>query len=392
MNQICKDKDCTGCGTCSSICHYDAIKMKIANNGFLYPVIDTNKCIGCKQCITHCPSIGIIQKKSPISCYLSWTNNKRERINSSSGGVFSTIASYILEHKGIVFGAAYDDNMNVCHRSIESKQELALLQGSKYVQSNLKNTYKEVLFFLKKNRLVYFVGTPCQISGLYKYLNKEYSNLLTSDLICHGCPSNNLFKQQINELKTKTGGTIVDFKFRSKLRFGQGYDLHIVCKKNKKYISKFYNAELMPFFYGFWHNITLRESCYSCKYTTLERMGDITLADYWLVKKTHPKIKTSKGTSLILVNSEKGEKILLQCKREKSLTLIEDDVRNAIKIQGHLRHPVKMPLKHTVFMRDYEDLSWEELKRKYLTPTLSYIIKMRIRNIVKIITFYRLWK
>lgn len=388
---ICNFDECTGCSACFSICKHEAIQMKVLADGFIHPIIDTNKCVDCKLCQHVCPSNSYSKLNPPQKVYLSYTNHEENRVESSSGGVFSAIATDVLRKGGVVYGASYDENMNVCHRSIKDKNDLFLLQGSKYVQSSVGECFCEIKKHLKENTLVYFVGTPCQVAGLKNYLLKDYPNLITSDLICHGCPSNDLFIKQINEISSKERGKIINFKFRSKKRFGQGYDLQAIIKRNS-IVNKFYNAELFPYFYGFWHNITLRESCYACKYASILRTGDITLADYWKVKKYHKGVKTSKGTSLILVNTDKGLDICKACEENKSLNLVEDSVSNALKVQGHLSHPVKKPLAHDKFIKDYSNLSWEELKRKYLTPSFAYMLKMRIRNIVKILTFYKLWK
>lgn len=393
MKNVCNHEECTGCSACFSICKHEAIQMNVSPDGFLYPFVDETKCVDCKLCQHICPSNSRpnLSLNAPQKVFLSWNRQYKDRVNSSSGGVFSAIATYVLKNKGVVFGASYDDEMNVCHRAIWELKDLPLLQGSKYVQSFMGRCFSDIKRFLKENKLVYFVGTPCQVAGLKKYLLKDYPNLITSDLICHGCPSNDLFVKQINEIGRRERGKIIDFKFRAKKRFGQGYDLQAVIRRDN-IVNRFYNAELFPYFYGFWHNITLRESCYACKYTSILRTGDITLADYWNVKKYHKGIKTSKGTSLILVNTDKGLEICKACEENKSLNLIEDSVSNALKVQGHLSHPVKKPLNHDGFIKDYSNLSWDELKRKYLMPSFLYILKMRIRNVVKHLTLYKLWK
>lgn len=392
MDHICNQNECTGCSACFSVCKHEAIQMNVASDGFFHPVIDANKCVDCKLCQHVCPSNSLPSLNDPQKVFLTWTTHDEYRQNSSSGGMFSAVAAYVLDHGGVVFGASYDENMNVCHRSIRDKKDLPLLQGSKYVQSSIGTCFKEIKTLLNNQTLVYFVGTPCLVAGLKKYLRKDYSNLITSDLICHGCPSNDLFQKQISDIGRDVKGKIIDFKFRSKKRFGQGYDLQVVTQNNNKVRNRFYNAELLPYFYGFWHNITLRESCYSCKYAKLQRTGDITLADYWSVKKFHPGIKTSKGTSMILTNTQKGLEICKKLLEDKKLVLIEDNIENAMKVQCHLSVSVGKPSAHNEFLREYSRLSWTDLKQKYLKPSLKYELKMRIRNIGKIVTFYKLWK
>lgn len=387
MDKICDKEKCVGCHACYNACKRDAITMELLSGGFLYPTIDSDKCVDCGLCKSVCPVNNECEKVYPSKVYLAWNNDASERLGSSSGGVFSAIAKQLLSDGGVVVGASYDEHMNVCHLIIESYEELYKLQGSKYVQSSIGNTYSKVKSLLKSGRTVYFVGTPCQIAGLRSYLHKDYDNLLTSDLICHGCPSNELFKLQIHELEQRFNSKIVDLKFRSKVRFGQGYDMEIKTEDGR---IRFLNPDVVPYFYGFWKNISLRESCYQCKYATPERVSDVTLADYWRVKKYHKGIKTAKGTSLILANTHKGQELFTKC--SGNMVLIEDSIENAIKIQGHLSHPVKKPQSHILFVGEYDKFDWDFIKKKYLTPSIKYAIKMRVRNFIKTITLYKLWK
>lgn len=385
---ICEDDKCTGCGACSVTCPHSAINIVVAPDGFFRPKIDVDKCVECKLCVKTCPVNNKPEPHYPKETYMAWDKNLESRLRSSSGGVFGAVASSILiDYKGAVFGAAYDSSMNLVHIGIESVAELPKLQGSKYVQSNSFHVFSSIRDLLKKGRKVYFVGTPCQVAGLKSYLHKDYPNLITSDLICHGTPSNKLFKSQIDELDSKGSSRITDFIFRSKERFGQGYDVKI-CKEPGG--SNFMNAELVPYFYGFWHNITLRESCYNCPFATVERQGDITLADYWGGKKIHKGLRVANGVSLILCNTDKGKDLLSSvC----SLHLVKDSLDNALKVQGHLSHSVKMPKRHRAFREDcIRGLEFRELKQKYLTPDLKYTIKMRLRNMMKIVLMYKLWK
>lgn len=386
MEEICNTEQCTGCAACYSSCSHGAISMVVAKDGFLRPVIDKEKCVDCGLCIATCPVNKPAPKTEPIGTYMAWTGNESQRIASSSGGVFPAIATAILQQGGVVFGAAYDEHMNVRHSCIESIDELPLLQSSKYVQSDIHEAYRKTNAFLSQGRRVYFVGTPCQVAGLKNFLRKEYETLLTSDFVCHGCPSNDLFQKQIHAFEERYHSRVKNFSFRSKKRFGQGYDCEFLLDDNRR---RFLNAELVPYFYGFWKNITLRDCCYQCQYATTGRVSDITLGDFWTVKRYHKGTKTSKGISLIMANTQKGEEILSAI---PELVLIPESLDVAIKSQGHLHHSVKMPTSHQRFMNSYSELSWEELRKSYLTPSTSYQQKMRLRNIVKILTLYKLWK
>lgn len=384
--------DCTACSACKAICPHDAICFVLQTNGFYYPTVDVEKCTNCGLCEKTCSVLHLTNEKQNQDVYLAWDKNTRTRLESSSGGIFSVIANYVLSQNGIVCGAMYDDEMNVIHGFAKDYEELKMLRGSKYVQSDIGSTFKTTKEYLKQGRLVYYTGTPCQIAGLKSFLCKDYENLITSDLICHGVPSNALFQLQIADLEKRLKRKIVDFKFRSKKRFGQGYDIQITSTDaSKKHLNNFYNAELIPYFYGFWKNITLRECCYECKYCTKDRKGDITLADYWTAKRDFPGIKMSKGLSLLLVNTDKGKRIITQIENEieHKTSLVE----NALKGQAHLKYPVKMSKKHDDFVKDFENnMDFGSLARKYLIPSKKETIKYQIRNVAKTVLFYKYWK
>jgi coenzyme F420-reducing hydrogenase beta subunit len=388
---------CTACRACEQICPHEAVRMQIDENGFLHPNVVADICTGCKTCEKVCPALhndDSIDEKQNV--YLAWIKDTDTRLSSSSGGLFSAIADYVLLQGGIVCGAMYDNEMNVVHGFATNAKELEKLRGSKYVQSDTNNTFTKTKQYLKQGLTVYYTGTPCQIAGLKKFLQKDYDNLLTSDLICHGVPSNTLFRAQIKSME-QSGKKITNVNFRSKKRFGQGYDFQIVTELSENHNqqvrgqSKFYNAELVPYFYGFWENITLRECCYTCKYCTQSRQGDITLADYWTAKRDFPHIKISKGLSLILVNTDKGRKVFEQIK--PNIEYKQSSIENALRGQGHLSHPVKMPKRHLRFVEDYSNnTSFDKLTQTILKVSTKEAVKYRLRNFIKLAIFYKYWK
>lgn len=386
---ICNPLDCTACTACLHSCAHQAIQMEMSREGFLYPQIDDSKCTNCGLCSSICPS----NRKDNIESgydrqqpYLAWSNNDKERMASSSGGLFSAIANYVIEQGGVVCGAAYDSDMTVRHMIVDNAEDLDKLRGSKYVQSILGDVFKSIKAFLKGGRLVYFVGTPCQVAGLKSYLRKDYESLITSDLICHGVPSGELFKKQVRTLESKLGKKIINILFRSKNRFGQGCDFQVVTADKKSY---FYCAELVPYFTGFWKNLTLRESCYRCKYASLQRIGDITLADFWLVKKCFQDVRTSKGTSLVFVNSKKGDDTLDALKKMNRIYLRKATLEQALLGQGQLKSPVPRPKERDEY-KDYNE--FEKYSNGVLSSSLTYKVKMHLRNIVKVLILFKYWK
>ena len=385
---ICKHDSCTACSACQSICHKHAITMITDDEGFQYPYINEDSCVECGLCIKTCPANKDLDVTSsyPQQPYLAWINDDEVRLDSSSGGIFTALARYVISQGGVVCGAAYDDDMTVRHRIVDNENDLIHLRGSKYVQSITEGIFSDIKVYLNKGVMVYFVGTPCQVAGLKSFLKKKYDNLLTSDLICHGVPSGNLFKEQIKYFERKEGKKIVDVKFRAKKRFGQGYDIQIITNTGA---NKFFCAELVPYFNGFWKNITLRESCYKCQYASLHREGDITLADFWLVKKCFPDVRTSKGTSLVFVNSIIGENIFMKLANSGDVYIREATIEQALLGQGQLKSPVPRPIERDGYKRY---LDFEKYCNGLLKNSIGYKIKMHLRNAIKVLILFKYWK
>ena len=277
-------KDCCGCGACMNICPKTAIHMEKDEYGFVYPKIDTEKCVECGACKKVCAFQNEPTRKQPQRVYAIASKNNDLVKKSASGGLFATMAVQVLEQGGCVYGAVMqheEHELHIRHVCCETKKELYHLQGSKYVQSSLGNIFKDVQKKLKNDIFVLFSGTPCQVDALKSYLRKDYPNLLTVDIICHGVPSEQFFNDYIHYTQKKIGGEISEFKFRDKSS-GWGYNL------TAKYIqvdgsTEYYRTASSDssYFDMFINSIALRENCYHCKYTNGKRTGDITIGDYW---------------------------------------------------------------------------------------------------------------
>ena len=306
-----KKEDCCGCGACLNICPRNAITMKEDKCGYKYPVIDISKCIKCGQCKKVCAFQNRDETNKPIDCYAAVSKNKKQVMRSSSGGIFASLAAYIIDQGGIVYGAAYGENWKVHHVAVESKKQLIDLQGSKYVHSDTENTFSIVKEQLKLGRLVLYSGTPCQIAGLQSFLGTDYDNLLTVDIVCHGVPSYKMFHDYLHLLEEKYGGTITSFSFRDKSK-GWGINGSIVINGKKRTIW----GSSSSYFHYFLKGWIYRENCYKCKYACSNRPADITLGDYWGIEKHHPELLTkdgwddTKGISCIVINTDKGKKYL----------------------------------------------------------------------------------
>lgn len=296
-------KICTGCGACYNICPKKAITMKPNEEGFLYPIIDETKCIDCglclKSCAAHNPQYE--NTKTP-DCYAVWANDEI-RMKSSSGGVFTLLANYVLDKGGYVCGAAWDKDFNVEHIIIDNKEDLDKLRYSKYVQSNTKQTFIKLKEYLDSGKYVLFTGTPCQVAGFNRFLNKKYDKLLTADIVCHGVPSQKIWQDFLNELPYKNKIKAVNFRPKEdgwgifKLTFYLNDGTIEKLERNNSYFSGFEKA----LFY--------RKSCGSCPFNHIPRQGDITLADFWGIEFYDKPLRHPKGTSCIMINSQKGEVI-----------------------------------------------------------------------------------
>lgn len=306
--QLASVSNCTGCGACASSCPRNCISMHADREGFLQPIIDLSQCVQCQKCESACP---IIHKNERVSSFVTKAYaviNKNEtiRMHSSSGGVFYEIAREVIECGGVVFGVRFDENWEVKHDYAETLDGLEPFMCSKYVQSRIGNTFRQAKQFLDQGREVFYTGTPCQIGGLYAFLNKDYPNLLTADLVCHGVPSPKVW--QAYKDWAFSGNQLISINFRNKQHGWTRFKPTFVLKD--KVIQQEMGENL--YFKGFLSNIYLRRSCYSCKFKTIHREADITLADYWGVDKLDDRMFDDKGTSLVLIHSLKADQLFIE--------------------------------------------------------------------------------
>lgn len=298
---------CCGCTACFHVCPSNCITMKEDEEGFLYPVIEKENCIYCHKCEKVCPVQNTDHLNTKTETFVGYSKNDEIRNQSSSGGIFSSIAEWILQQNGVVFGAAFDENFEVHHIAIESKDELEKLRGSKYVQSRLENVYPEAKQYLELKRAVLFTGTACQIAGLKKYLNKEYKNLYTVDVLCHGVPSPKIWRMYLAEKKKQYHAEIKKIEFRNKKNGWKNFSVKIDFVNKQQYCVHFFKDQYMRMFLD---NIDLRSLCYQCHFKEIPRISDITIGDSWGIDELMPDMDDNKGTSVILVHSAKGEGML----------------------------------------------------------------------------------
>ncbi|MEE1302273.1 MAG: Coenzyme F420 hydrogenase/dehydrogenase, beta subunit C-terminal domain [Bacteroidales bacterium] len=346
MINIKNKQDCCGCSACVQCCPKQCIKLYEDEEGFLYPKVDNSICIDCGLCERVCPVLNQAEERKPIEVFAAKNPNEEIRKESSSGGIFTLLAEQTIDAGGVVFGVKWNEHFEAVHAYTETKDGLADFRGSKYVQSQVGDTFKLTEQFLRQGRQVLYSGTPCQIAALKLYLRKDYENLLAIDIICHGAPSPGVFRWYLAEelqkavakqngdkiqfrsllpissiakadvLAREQGFEIKDIRFRDK-RFGWKkfsfvLSLRLLSESlddgEKNLVSLSYTLHENAFMKGFLSNIYLRPSCYACPAKAGKSGSDITLADYWGISSLMPELDDDRGISAIIVNTEKGRK------------------------------------------------------------------------------------
>lgn len=377
-------EECCDCTACKSICPKDAISLYLDEYGFEYPKIDREKCIECGLCQKVCAFQNIKETNTPIETYVGVAKDEKTILNSASGGIFATIAQQYLENDGVVFGVAFDEELNPVHIAVKDINSLYKLQGSKYVQSSIGDSYKEVKKYLAEGKKVLFSGTPCQVAGLKGYLMKPYENLITIDIICHGVPSSKFFKDYISTMKKKLNAKIEEFKFRDK-NMGWGLNGSIVyLDKGKMKKKKIYGSE-SSYYHYFLNSSCYRENCYNCKYACENRPGDITIGDYWGIEKAHPEllrndsIKEEKGISVIIANTEKGIQEIENCNKFKKFT---SDFSKATVKNGQLRKPSEKGKNYEQVMNEYKNGGYKAVDNLYNKEIGVKKYKNRVKSMI----------
>lgn len=368
---------CLSCKSCYFSCPKSAIEMVENEEGFFYPHVN-EECINCGVCKKKCPILSLLENKIVNQkCFGIYLKDQNKLLESSSGGAFAGIAEYILSQNGVVFGASYDENLSVKHICIESVDELKKIKGSKYVESDLNNTFVEVKNFCEQGKTVLFSGCPCQIAGLKKYLGTDFANLFTVDLICHGVPSRKLFSKYIEWLSSKTKGNIIYYGFRDKDVAGWSCGGKAKTKTKTKTIE----ASCDPYYASFLRGETYRESCYTCKFANMDRVGDITIGDFWGVEKYYPEINRENGISCCIVNTIKGESLVEAIKETFNIfECTEAEIRDS---NTNLNHPtVRGKIRNNIY-KGINELKAEKFFVRFKCENFLYIkIKRSVRKFI----------
>lgn len=337
-NQIVAERSkCCGCTACYNSCPKSAIVMKTDEKGFFYPDIDKNKCIDCGLCERICPILKNEKHYDKPDAYIVRYKNASIVKQSTSGGMFTALAMYVFDHSGVVYGAGYDDSMNViCKRAIK-KEQLQEMRGSKFVQSDPSNAFKEVKRDLEKGRMVLYTGTPCQISGLLAYLKTRPQNLICMDFVCRGVPSPGLWKNYVQFMENKFGSKMVKARFKNKTYGYHSTTMKIVFQNGKTYYG---SGRIDPFMKAFVTEMSSRDSCYSCAFKGVEHMSDITAFDCYEYTEITGNLDDDKGYSSVFIHSANGKRIFESLKPEllwQSVNLDQIVTKNGIMVNHSAR-------------------------------------------------------
>lgn len=360
MINVTRKEDCCGCAACVQVCPKSCITMVQDAEGFDYPKADSEQCISCGLCEKVCPvSHAQAEPAREPKAFAAYGPDK-DRAESSSGGIFAQLARQTLAQGGLVFGAAMaEDSKTAVHTAIDSEGDLPRLQGSKYLQSHVGNCFRQAKEALEAGRAVLFTGTPCQIEGLLHFLGRDYENLVTADVICHGVPSEKLWQKYLDCQQRRYGSRVTRVSFRDKRQGWKSFSMALTFENGKQYAKKLYFDTYLQLFL---QDLCLRPSCYACPSRKKHRVSDLTLGDFWGCDRVCPEMDDDTGLSLVLIHSEKGQRAFdaLSLKR-KTVTLEQALTAN----KAIIRSP-KMPENREAVLSALDGCSIDAVGKRYL--------------------------
>ena len=375
------ENECTGCTACKSICPMQCIKMKVNDEGFLFPEVDLSKCIHCGLCDKICPVLTKDKAENiEAKAYYGWHKDKDIRSTSTSGGLFSAFAEYILSLGGTVYGAVFDAESKEIYHVGYNNDLYKRQRRSKYVESNLKDVFNEIKFLLDEGRNVVFTSSPCHVAGLAAFLGEKYDNLLTCDFVCQGVPSSELFKEHLTNLEKRYKSKTKEISFRNKT-FGwskTGIHMYVKFLNNRRYISHHLTDEYYRGFISY--HISLRKCCYRCSYVD-NHFSDIILADFWEYGAVDKKLNDRKGISLIISNTEKGERILKNI--EKTLNIHSLDMKYANYVFVEKKDRTSTLPGRDEFFQKYKETNYAQACREtYMKDKWLTLFKLGINKFI----------
>lgn len=369
--------DCCGCRACGDVCPVKCITFHEDKEGFFYPCVDESICISCGKCQRVCPEFNVSLNKKAQIVTAAYAQSTASRNAGSSGGIFGLLATKILNNGGHVYGAAFDSRLQLVHSCATTAEDLPPLLRSKYLQSNTTGCFNSILKDVKEGILTLFAGTPCQCNAVLNTVGHKAENLIIVEVVCHGVPSQNLFNKTIKWIEHQKGCIISSFAFRSKYKNA----LHpqaftYTCDSNGK--SKTINGlhYQNPFYFGFQKYLTLRPSCYSCKWARPERCADITLGDFWGIENYNHTLDAKTGISQVIINTIKGKNFFDSLVTENQIWHEEFPIEVAIENNGCLKSPTRLNPERKIFFEDLSLLPFNTVVKKHLTSKRQWVFDL----------------
>lgn len=381
--QLCKPEQCTACSACYNICPKHAIEMQEDRFGELHPVVLPNLCVGCGLCENTCPELDKkrLARYGKPEVYCCWLKDAEIRKGSTSGGAAYALSSAIIRKGGHVWGAAYDENMSLCYQEANTLEDLKKIQKSKYVQSYVGDSFKKIRQELNNGEWVLFTGTGCHVKGLRSFLKKDYPNLYTLDLVCHGVPGHGVFMKYVKWLEEKFQDRLIDYIPRHKRGDGQEIGYYSMATFEHRGDVKLERSD-NSYFIGFQHNLFLRSNCFGCSANGERRYSDFTVADFWGLGKVEPfheNNERTRGISMVALNSEKARRLFEDVKN--LLVFERRSYEEASCSNTQYYKPAVPSPRRNSFREEWDKLDWEQLTEKYLQYTKKEIVLYVIKKI-----------
>lgn len=369
---------CCGCGVCEKICPTNAISMKEDAFGFLSPVIDTETCIDCGLCHKRCPLSAKSAKSSFTPQYFAAVSTDIPSLKrSASGGAFYVFARRVIERGGVVFGCVLDTQLMPVIRHTDTIDGLQPMQGSKYAEADVADSFEKAKRFLEEGRPVLYAGTPCQLAALRAYLNKEYDLLYCCEIICHGVASRPLLREYIQYLSQKWRARITDITFRDKKK-GWGLLLKITYEKRGTPRAQYLSDSESSYYYYYVGNAIYRDSCYQCPYAGSERYSDLTIGDFWGGRRLIPSVDPDLGLSAIVVSSVKGQQLFEECR--DSFICTTSDLDTMAKENPNLVRPTQRGAEADTFWKVYQTGGFAAVEKHHKRCHRKSILKGKLKR------------
>lgn len=387
MNVSQVNEQCCGCKNCLNVCPVDAIQFEINPYGFEYPNLDSEKCIHCGLCGNACPAIVSVEKSTDVfDCGAAYASDEETRFQGSSGGLFGLFAKEVIKQGGVVFGAAFDEDLKLKTTAAQSHEELTPLYKSKYLLCDTNSSFEKIKKILDAGQTVLYTSSPCQIAALKLYLKKEYENLLTMEFICHGVGSQSLFDQSIAYYEKTKNVKIKNFEFRHKKRTTSRCFL-MEYEKNGKTKKKINYYFFFPYYYAYYkQHMIHRKNCNSCTYASKNRVADLTVGDFHEIEKYNPKFRREDGCSMVLINTPKGQKWFESLRAQ----LVFESMDKEILYQNNrFSSRETVSAKRNEFFEALRNNGPETTFKKYLNPKkewkkyLYYSMPVRLMKLLK---------